>query len=478
MDFKSVTRTLGGLLFALGLIVIIPGLNSLFHGRNTTAAFLIPGFSSCALGLLFWLSTKGYKAELNHRTGFAIVSFCWVSAAILGAFPYYLSATLPTFVDCLFESASGFTGTGASTIRNIEGTDNSLLLWRSLTQWLGGMGIIVFFLAILPLLGVGGVQLFRAEITGPDKTKIAPRVRDTAKKLWLLYLGYTAVATLLLMLCGMSAFDAVNHAFTTISTGGFSTKNYGIASFNSAAIEYVIIFFMILCSINFTLHYRLLVQRDKKALNSTELKWYLSFILLFVIMIYAESLGMQSEHAFRSALFTVAATTSSTGFTNYDYSLWSNFSQYLIVLMMIMGGMSGSTAGGVKCIRIVAAIKQLLNELKKVVHPRAVIKVKANSQPIPENIINAIWGFIFLYFLIVAVVAGVLVFDGLDILSAVSATFASISNIGPALGGLGPMSNYSQLPDLSKYMLIMAMILGRLELYTVLVLLTPTYWKK
>lgn len=482
MDFRIVLKLLGGLLVFLGLIVLAPGVYSGLSGGHLGPVFFLTGGSAMLVGVLLYATQSRYRAEPGHRTGFAIVSVSWLSACLVGALPYYLSATLTSFIDCFFESTSGFSGTGASVINNIEGVDPAIVLWRSMTQWLGGMGIIVFFIAILPFLGLGSVQLFRAEVTGPSKEKITPRVRETAKKLWMLYIFFTVVCGLTLYLIGdMTPFDSVNHALTALATGGFSTKNTGIAAFNSATIEYILTLFMLVASINFGLHYRFLAMRDGSACFDTELKWYLNIVVGMTVVFTLSTWGTNYEHfetAFRKSFFIVAATASSTGFSNADYLMWPVVCHYLIVLLMVMGGMSGSTAGGVKCIRLVAAFKQFSKELKQIVHPKAILSVKANEQSLAHNVVSAIWGFLFLYFFVFSVATFLLVIYDLDLTTASTAVFSALSNIGPALGGLGPTSTYSSLQFGPKIILSLCMILGRLEFYTVLVIFTITYWRK
>jgi trk system potassium uptake protein TrkH len=433
------------------------------------------------LGGALYASQRRHHTEIDHRTAFALVTLAWVISGIIGAVPYYLSGTLPHATDSIFESLSGFTGTGASVITDVEKVDRAMLLWRSVTQWLGGLGIIVFFVAVLPALGFSGVQLFKSEGASPNRDRLTPRVKETAQKLWFIYVALTALLAVLLFHGGMSAFDAVNHALTTLPTGGFSTKNSGMAFYNSFYIDMVVSLFMVLGAINFSLLYRLLIVRDFSVVRDTELRWYLSVLALSIGILFLCLWGTHYEEAseaLRHAVFTVSCIGTSTGFTHQDFALWTPTPQVLLVMLMVMGGMSGSTAGGLKCIRLVAAFKQLNRQLKQVVHPKAVIPVKANDHVIPESVIDAIWGLIFAYFLTFSVAALVLSADGLDIVTATSAVFSSLSNIGPALGSLGPIANYSGLSDLSKLALSLCMLLGRLEFFAVLVLFTPTFWRR
>lgn len=481
MNWKALAKIESGLLVILGIILLVPGIHSTLSGTDVGGAFFLTSFIAFFTGISLFFALKVEFDDLKHRMGFVIVAASWALACAVGALPYYLSGTIVSFVDSFFESCSGFSGTGASVIINIDSTNKSILLWRSLTQWLGGMGIIVFFVAILPLLGVGGQQLFQAETTGPSKDKLTPRIRDTAKSLWSLYFGYTLLLTIILYVLGMSFFDSINHAMTTLSTGGFSTKGKGIAHFNSKSIDYVIALFMLIGSINFGLHFKLFIKKNLKIHKETELKGYIVLIFVSVLAIMLVNFSSSTsdfEQTFRETLFTVLATVSSTGFTYYDYLGWPVACHFIIILLMVMGGMSGSTAGGAKCIRLIAAFKLLMKELKQVVHPKGVLTVKINDKSVRDKVANAIWGFLFLYLFILSIISLVLVMNGSTLVSATSATISALSNIGPALGTLGPMDNYSALTNSSKIALCFGMILGRLEFFTILVLFTRDYWKK
>lgn len=481
MNWLLLLKPLGLLLIILGVMLGVPAMHAFKHASYCFESLLVSSLIGILLGTLFLYSSRKVEGEFSNRMGFAVVTISWIFACFLGALPYYFSHALPNFVDAFFESASGFSGTGASVLTDIEATDKSLLFWRSLTQWLGGMGIIVFFIAILPLLGIGGVQLFRAETTGIQKDKITPRVRDTAKSLWLLYFGFTLILTLLLCWNGLSLYDAVNHAMTTMSTGGFSTRNLGVASFNNKNVDYLIAIFMMIGSINFGLHYRFLVFRDVQAFFDTELKGYLAItscaIALTTGAIWINNFS-SLEEAFRHAFFTIAATSSSTGFTHSNYLLWPVFTHYILILLMVMGGMSGSTAGGCKCVRLIAAFKLLAKELKQVIHPNAVLTVKTNDKSIRQNVSSAIWGFLFLYMFTFSIISAILIFEGLDLVSGCTATFSALSNIGPAFGSLGPLDNYAHLNYASKLALCAGMVMGRLEFFTVIVIFLPEYWRK
>jgi trk system potassium uptake protein TrkH len=481
INWIALAKLLGALLMVYGLVLLVPAAFSWLDRDQHTDIFLACSLGCLATGGLVYLLLRKRGQELNARTGFALVTFAWVFSSLVGALPYLLSATLPSVVDAVFESMSGFTGTGASVISDVESVDRGILLWRSLTQWLGSMGIIVFFVALLPALGFSGVQLFKAEVAGPQKDRLTPRVKETAQKLWVIYLVFTVVCGLALYQAGMPWFDALNHALTTIATGGFSTKNSGIAAFDSAAIDYCLSIGMLLGSISFGLHYRVVVLRDPKALTDTELRWFGALLILAVSVTFSALVGNRlfgPEEALRHSVFQVVSIATSTGFSHQDFTLWPPLTQLMLVLLMVMGGMSGSTSGGIKCIRLVAAFKQLSRQLIQVVHPKAVIPVKANQHVIPEPIIDAIWGLLFMYFLVFSITAGVLTTQGLDLVTASTASFSALSNIGPGLGAVGPAANYAALTDISKLTLTLCMLLGRLEFFTVLVLFTPAFWRK
>jgi trk system potassium uptake protein TrkH len=482
MDHRILIKVLGAIFVSLGVILTIPALYSAFDSSSDiTMSYVVVIASSVLVGFLLWLSQRDYRVELNNRTAIALVSLIWISTCLIGAFPYYLSGTTVSFYDALFEATSGLTGTGASILNDVEAVDRSILLWRSLTQWLGGMGIILFFLSILPLLGLGGVQLFRAEFPGPQKDRVAPRVRETAKRLWIVYVAFTAIFFVLFVAGGMPVFDAANHALTGIATGGFSTRNGGFGHFNSDFLTYVMILAMFIGAINFTLHYRFLILGDTKILLDTELKWFLGIVGILATVITLGNWGSSYEtlyESFKNSLFVTVAMATSTGYSFTDYTAWVPGSQFLLILLTVMGGLSGSTAGGIKCIRIVAAAKQFMRELKRLIHPNAVLTVKINKRSVSENIMNAIWGFIFLYFFTFSVVAVLLMADGLDLVSAATAAVSCLSNIGPAFGELGPFDSYASLTDRSKIICTVAMLLGRLEFYTVVVLVTPVFWKR
>lgn len=419
--------------------------------------------------------------SLSNKDGFLLVSFSWICASLIGALPFYFSEAIPSFTDAFFETISGFSTTGASILSDIEAMPKSLLFWRSLTHWLGGMGIVVLTVAILPLLGIGGLQLIKAEAPGPSVDKITPRIAETAKYLWFIYIGFTITETILLMFGGMTFFDAITHSFGTVATGGYSTKNSSLMSFNSAYIDGVITLFMVLAGINFTMHYRLMTGRGLLLLKDTELKAYLTiFVGATIIMTsdlamnYYDSIGESLRHA----AFQAATIITTTGYASADYEKWPFFSQAILFTLMFVGGCSGSTGGGIKVIRIVTLFKQGLNEMKYLTRPRGIFTMKISGIPIKKDIVYAISGFFFLYIAIVMVVTLIVATAEQDVLTAFTTALATVGNIGPGFGNIGPTNNYAFYPDHIKWILSVAMLAGRLEIYTFLVILTPHFWKK
>jgi trk system potassium uptake protein TrkH len=438
--------------------------------------------------------TKDHRKELNKREGYLVVCFGWLIMGFSGTLPYLLTNSMESFTDALFEAISGYTTTGASILNDIESLPESVLFWRSLTHWIGGMGIIVMAIAILPLLGIGGMQLFAAEAPGPNNDKLHPRITDTAKRLWLIYFAYTGIETLLLKLAGMSFFDAINHALCTLSTGGFSTKNDSLAHWNHApAIQYIVIVFMFLAGTNFVLSYFAFKGKIQKIIRDEEFKLYFKFIAVFtiiaalVIYFFADVskssvshpmvLG-EAESAFRHALFQVLAIVTTTGFVTADYTMWTPFLTVFFFGLMFLGGSAGSTSGGVKVIRHLVLIKNGFLEFKRALHPSAVLPLRYNNKSISGEIVFNILGFFILYMLLFITGALVFSFFNIDFESAIGLSASSLGNVGPALGSFGPVNNYAALPDLAKIWSAFLMLIGRLELFTVLIILTPYFWRK
>lgn len=431
-------------------------------------------------GFMGWLVTLGVSKSVSKKEGYIVVTSSWILISLFGSLPFFLSGYFPSFTDAFFETISGFTTTGASILKDIESLPKGLLFWRSLTHWIGGMGIIVLSLAILPLLGIGGMQLFVAESPGPTFDKIHPKVKETAKRLWAIYVLLTIIETGLLMAGNMPFFDAICHAFATMATGGFSTQNASISNYSSY-IQYIVILFMILAGTNFSLHFYLLSGRPKLAWKNEEFRFYLLIIFVATLII---SLGlvlnfeMTTEKAFRDALFQVVSIVTTTGFVTANYLIWPPAFWIILFMLFFVGGSAGSTGGGVKVTRVILLIKNSLLELKRLVHPNAIIPVRLNDKPVPQNIVFVVMSFFLMYISFFALGVIVLAGMGIDFTSAIGASASALGNIGPALGNLGPIDNYSQLPDPAKWVLTFLMLLGRLELFTVLIVFSPSFWRK
>lgn len=467
----------------VSLFMVIPAGVALYYGETRSLyAFSITLTISITISLIGYFIFKDLKVKsLSNKDGFMLVSLSWIAASLIGALPFYFTDVTPSFADAFFETISGFSTTGASILTNIEAVPKSILFWRSLTHWLGGMGIVVLTVAILPLLGIGGLQLIKAEAPGPSVDKITPRIAETAKYLWYVYIGFTIVETILLLFGGMDLFDAVTHSFGTVATGGYSTKNASLMTFNSAYIDAVITIFMVLAGVNFTLHYRLMTGNGIQLFKNTELKAYL-LIFFGATIIITGDLAYHSydtiAESLRFASFQAASILTTTGFASADYENWPYLSQSILFALMFVGGCSGSTGGGIKVIRIVTLLKQGLNEMKYLTHPRGIFTMKISGVPVKKDIVYAISGFFFLYVTLVLVVTFVVSTANQDILTSFTTALATVGNIGPGFGNIGPTDNYAFYPDYIKWVLSFAMLAGRLEIYTFLVIFTPHFWKK
>jgi trk system potassium uptake protein TrkH len=482
MHPRRVLRLIGLLVFFVGLSMALALLVSVLYKEPSAWDLAVSMVITCSAGLILFLVTKGEEvSHLSHRDGVAIVTLGWFIAGAVGALPFLVSGSIGNFTDAYFESVSGFTTTGASILSDIEKLPKGVLMWRSLIQWLGGMGIIVLSIAILPFLGVGGMQLYKAEIPSPVVDKLRPRISDTAKVLWKVYILITVLQILLLLGGGMSLFDSVCHTFCTMPTGGFSPKNKSIAHYDSPYFDGVIIVFMLLAAINFSLHYRLLTGEGGVFGKDPECRVFLGLVgvltLLVTLDIYGSVYPSLAE-AFRYAAFQVSSLITTTGFVTADYDTWPSLSRCLLILSMFLGGMAGSTGGGIKTVRLMVMAKHAYQEMFRIIHPHAVRAVKLGGKPVAGDILSSIWGFFFLYLTIYVISALILAALGLDPISAFSAVAACIFNVGPGLGSVGPTQNFLAVPFLGKWVLILGMILGRLEIYTVIVLFMPEYWRK
>jgi trk system potassium uptake protein TrkH len=455
---------------------------SIYYRSDDLPAILISGFSTLLFGFFLWIFTRRNKnKEIKKREGYLIVSVGWLAMALFGTLPFIIHGSIPDFTDAFFETMSGFTTTGASILTNVEALPYGLLFWRSMTHWIGGMGIIVLSLAILPILGIGGMQLYQAEVAGPTKDKIHPRVQETAKRLWGIYVLLTGAEVILLLVGGMNLFDALCHSFATLATGGFSPKNASIAFYQSPFIEYVIIVFMFLGGTNFALHYFALHGKLTAYIKDSEFRFYITFILITVALIALYLFlinGQTLESAFRHSAFSIMTILSSTGFITVDYEKWAPFFTHFFLFLLLFGACAGSTSGGVKMVRYQLLLKNSFLELKRLIHPSAVLPVRHNGKTVPQEIITKVAAFVLLYLAIFGISSLMLSMMGLELTSAMGSVAACMGNIGPGLGSTGPVTNFSSVPDPGKWLLSFNMLLGRLEIYTVLMILSPTFWRE
>lgn len=475
-----ILRVLGFLLLIESAMLLVTAGVSYYYGGDDLQSFLLTAGVTVTIGTLLSITTYKADKHLSRRDGYLIVSLSWIILSAFGMIPYYHSGYIPTITDAFFESISGFSSTGSTILDNIESFPHGLLFWRSMTQWIGGLGIIFFTIAILPLLGVSGVQLFAAESSNPTHDKVYPRISITAKWIWAIYTSITLLETILLYFGGMNLFDSICHSLTTTGTGGFSTKQASIAYYQSPYIEYVISFFMILSGINFTLLLLFITGKFKKIVNNSELKYYLGSILILTLIVtiglnFTTENGL--EASFRKAIFQIGSLHTSTGFATDNFMEWKPFLWGLLFIPMIVGGCAGSTSGGFKCIRIVILSKITKNEFKRIVHPNAVIREKINKQSIPNSVQTTVLAFSFIY--IIVLIANTLLFMafGLDFLESFSVVLSSISNMGPGFGAFGPEFSWSALPQVAKWISSFLMLIGRLELFTILLLFTPSFWR-
>jgi trk system potassium uptake protein TrkH len=411
----------------------------------------------------------------------AIVAIGWTAVGLFGALPFYLGGEIATFVDAFFESVSGFTTTGSSILTYVEALSKGLLFWRSFIQWLGGMGIIVLSVAILPFLGVGGMQLYKAEVPSPVPDKLKPRIRDTAMVLWKVYALISIAQTIFLMIGGMDLYNALCHTFTTMPTGGFSTKNASIAHFNSVYFDIVITFFMLLAGINFSLHYQMLKGKPLAFWRDSECRFFLGTVLLLIIVVTSNIYGAVYKNigqALRFGAFQVVSIVTTTGYATADFEQWPAMSQLILMLCMFLGASAGSTGGGMKCLRVMLYLKYCYKELFSLIHPHAVKQIKIGGKTVSDDVMRSILAFMGLYIGLFAFSSVLLAALGVDFTTSFAAVAATIGNIGPGLGLVGPTDNFAQIPYLGKWVLIWCMLLGRLEIYTVIILLVPEFWRK
>ncbi|MCA9735627.1 MAG: TrkH family potassium uptake protein [Deferribacteres bacterium] len=477
---RAIINVLFALLIFLGGSLLFPAIVAWIYGGPDVWSFVETGIGCIIVGAFGFALTR-LQYELRPKEGFVIVTFGWLLFAGIGAIPFVLTEATPSYTDAFFETMSGFTTTGATILTDIEKLPHGVLFWRSFTHWLGGMGIILLSLAILPLLGVGGMQLFKAEVPGPSPDKLSPRIKETAKMLWVVYFLLTFIETMLLWWAGMSFFDAVCHAFGTLATGGFSTKNASIGHYNNPIIDYIIILFMIFAGTNFALHYRALQGKILYYWKDPEVRVYLGIIAVGTLIV-GIAVWFHTEYGladnFRHSLFQVVSILTTTGYGTSDYELWGVTVHLLLFIFMFIGGCAGSTAGGMKIIRPLVLFKFSRAEVLRLIHPQAVIPVRIGSMVIPHAIIATITGFFLFYMALFVVGTLFMSMLGLDLATSLGSVAATIGNIGPGLGDVGPTDNFSHIPKVGKWVLSFLMLAGRLEVFTVIILFSRSFWRR
>jgi trk system potassium uptake protein len=452
----------------------------MYYQSGEGGAIFKAGAITMLAGIFSWKYKFNTEGEnLTKREGYLVVALSWLFISLFSALPYHISGVTDSFADAVFEAVSGFTTTGASIFNDIEILPQGILLWRSLTQWLGGMGIIVLTIAIFPLLGIAGIELFTAEAPGPTTDKIHPKIKETAKRLWGIYVAITIICGFIFWIEGMTLFDAINHAFTTMATGGFSTKNASAAAF-SPLIQYTMIVFMFIAGTNYFIIYTLIKGRFLRAYTNEEFRFYISIVLFFIFLmcvgVYFRS-DLSIEESFRHAAFTVVSLISTTGFVSYDYTLWGYGLTSVCFILLFVGACAGSTSGGIKIIRHIVFIKNSYLEFKRILHPRAVIRIKISKEIVAPKILTHILVFLLIYIGVFAVTMFGLTLLEYDLLTSAGAAATCLGNVGPGVGNVGPVNNFAFFDPMAKYILSFAMVVGRLELFTVLVLFTPYFWK-
>ena len=481
INFKTIIRIIGILLLLETVMFLVCSSVSFYYRESDMLDFWKAGGITAGIGLLLAALGKGGERQLTRRDGYVLVSFAWVAFSLFGMLPFYIGGYIPDIANAFFETMSGFSSTGATILDDIESLPHGILFWRSMTQWIGGLGIIMFSIAVLPIFGVSGLQVFAAEASGPTHDKVHPRIGITAKWIWSIYAGITALLVGLLMLGGMDWFDSICHAFATTGTGGFSTKQASVAYYNSPYIEYVISIFMFISGINFTLLLLFVNRKFKKFIGNAELKFYFGSVVLFtaviaIVLYYTSPMGM--EESFRKSLFQVISLQTSTGFATDDYMQWTPVLWGLLTIIMLMGACAGSTTGGLKCIRMVILTKVSRNEFKHILHPNAILPVRINKQVISPSIVSTVLAFCFIYISIIVIGTLLMMAMGVGAEESMGCVISSIGNMGPGLGETGPAYSWNALPDAAKWLLSFLMLLGRLELFTVLLLFTPDFWKR
>jgi len=481
MRIKVVGHYLGLIIAILGLFMLLPLVWSLLYREPCWQAFAISTGISVCFGLLLWRLLPVGDERLSRREAILLVTGGWILASVFGTLPYALDGTFPSYLDAYFEAMSGFTTTGATVFTSVEGQLQGILLWRSLTQWLGGMGIITLFVALFPILGIGGAHLIEAEMPGPQAERLTPRIRDTAKTVWLLYLSFSILELTLLYVAGLPMFDALTVTFSTMPTGGFTPVNLSIGAYNNLFVEGIVIFFMLMAGINFGLFYFLMWKRQvRQFIRNPELRLYIALLAaasLFIALDLTRNMGLSIGEAFRYSGFQVVSIMTTTGFSTANFDVWPVFAKSALLILMIIGASGGSTGGALKVVRILLLFKYAYRRILLAFNPRAVIPLKVGGSVLSESVISGVIGMAIVYFVIILVGFLAMSAVGLEHVTALSSVIATLGNVGPGLALVGPISNYLFIPPAGKVVLIICMLVGRLEIFTVLMLFAPSFWK-
>lgn len=479
MNYRLVANILGKVFILEAALMIPSAIVSIIYGEGDLSAFLITMAILVALGSLFLL-IKPKKKKLLSRDGMMIVSLAWVSLALFGGLPFYINGAIPSYVDCIFESISGFTTTGSSILTDVEVIPKGLLFWRSFTHWFGGMGVLVFFLALLPSMSGSTQHILRAESPGPSPGKLVPKIKDTSKILYAIYFTLTIVCIICLILAGMPVYDSIVHALGTAGTGGFGIKNNSIAYYNSPLIYNILSVFMLIFGVNFTIYFYIIRRNFKEIKKNSEIKLFLIIVAGATVVVMLSTRGMFTSYweAFYQAFFQVSSIISTTGYTTYDYNMWPLLSKMILIALMFIGSCAGSTAGGMKQIRIYIMIKAMKRMVKKLIHPRSVIPIRADGKNVDEEQVSSIGLFCFAYFLIIGIAIILVSFDNYDFETTFTAVLTAISNVGPAFGLAGPIGNFAFFSDFSKIVLSLCMLIGRLEIFPILLMFNVNSWKR
>ena len=480
MNFPAVLNIIGQVIKYELLLLIIPFLVAVYYGQGDASAFLYTIIIMIPIYIVL-TRIKGKSKDIYMKEGFVTVGLAWIAISFFGALPFVFSGTIPSIIDAFFEASSGFTTTGASILTEIQTLPKGILFWRSFTHWVGGMGFLIFILALMPSFNGSTIHLLKAESPGPTPGKIVPKIRQTAKILYAIYFVLTVIQTILLKFAGMSWYDAIIHALGTAGTGGFSNMNASVAAFNNPAVEWIITIFMLLFGVNFVLYFQIIRGNIKAFFKSEELKWYLIAVFGSIVIIAINIIpfnGGNIEQSIRDSAFQVASVVTTTGYATADFNLWPTLSKMILVMLMFMGAMAGSTGGGIKTIRIVIIFKAIRREIYKILHHRRVKSVKIDGNVVNEETISGVFLFIFAYIVISLIAIFIISFDNFDVTTTVTSVIATLSNIGPGLELVGPTGNYAAFSDLSKIVLSFCMLAGRLEIYPMLILFSPSLWKK